>query len=120
MTLKQYSSNPQTGLINASDDVIYLCKLAEKEFRIFKLTENLNKDNTVEILVMKCLRNMQKSIFKSLHDHMFDEISQGNHVISLVKIIIAQYLKLRLHHKAESINELQNNKRIRSVLTKQI
>lgn len=73
MTLKQYSSNLQTGLINASADVIYLFKLAEKKFRIFELTENI-----VELLLMKCLRNMHKSIFKNLHDHMFDEDPQGN------------------------------------------
>lgn len=120
VTLKQYSLNPKTGLIKASSDVIYLGKLAETEFRIFEQTDNLNKNNLIEILVIKCLRNMNKSVFKCLHDHMFDEDPQGNHIISLVKIIIAKYLKLRLHHKAESINDLRRDKRIRSVLTKQI
>ena len=43
---------------------------------------------------------------------MFDEGPQGNHVTSLVKIIIAKYLKIRLHHKADSINDLRHNKRI--------
>jgi len=120
VTLKQYSSNPHGGLINASPDAIYLCKLAESEFRIIEETANLNNQNIIEILVIKCLRNMNKSVFKCLHDHMFDEDSQGNHVIFLVKFIIAQYLKLRFHHKANSINDLRNNKRVRSVLTKQI
>lgn len=120
VTLKQYSSNPHSGLINASPDVIYLCKLAESEFRIIEGTTNLNKENIIEILVIKCLRNMNKSVFKCLHDHMFDEDAQGNHVIFLIKIIIAKYLKLRFHHKANSINDLRNNKRVRSVLTKQI
>jgi len=63
---------------------------------------------------------MNKSVFKCLHNHMFDEDAQGNHVICLVKIIIAKYLKLRSHHKANSINDLRNNKHVRSVLTKQI
>ncbi|XP_025199233.1 uncharacterized protein LOC112598200 [Melanaphis sacchari] len=120
VNLKQYSSNTKGGLINASPDVIYLCKLAESEFRIIEQTNNLNKKNIMEVLVIKCLRNMNKSVFKSLHDHMFDEDAQGNHIISLVKIIIANYLKLRLHHKADSINDVRNNKRVRSVLTKQI
>jgi len=120
VTLKQYSSDPHSGPINASPDVIYLCKLAESEFRIIKGTANLNKENIIEILVIKCLRNMNKSVFKCLHDHMFDEDAQGNHVIFLIKIIIAKYLKLRFHHKANSINDLRNNKRVRSVLTKQI
>jgi len=108
------------GLINASPDVIYLCKLAESEFRIIEQNNNLNEKNIMEVLVIKCLRNMNKSVFKSLHDHMFDEDAQGNHIISLVKIIIANYLKLRLHYKADSINDVQNNKRVRSVLIKQI
>lgn len=63
---------------------------------------------------------MHKSIFKCLHNRMFDEDPKGNHIIFLIKIIIAKYLKLRLHHKAESINNLRNEKRVRSVLTKQI
>ncbi|KAF0732546.1 Uncharacterized protein FWK35_00022586 [Aphis craccivora] len=45
--------------------------------------------------------------------YVFDEDAQGNHIISLVKIIIANYLKLRLHHKADSINDVRNNKRVR-------
>ena len=72
------------------------------------------------ILVMKCLHNMHKSVFKCLHDHTFNEDPQGNHLLSLVKIIIAKYLKVRLHHKADWINDLRHNKCIRSVLTKQI
>ena len=56
MTLKQYSLNPKTGHINASPDVIYLCKLAETEFRIFEQTYHLNKNNITGILVIKCLR----------------------------------------------------------------
>ena len=51
---------------------------------------------------------------------MFNEDPQGNHVISLVKIIIAKYLKVRLHHKSDSINDLRHNKRIRNVLANQI
>jgi hypothetical protein len=113
VNLKQYSSNTKGGLINASPDVIYLCKLAESEFRIIEQTDNLNKKNIMEILVIKCLRNMNKSVFKSLHGHMFDEDAQGNHIILLDKI--ANYLKLILHHKSYSINDLRNNKRVRSV-----
>ena len=94
--------------------------MAETEFRIFEQTDNLDKKNIMEIFVIKCLRNKHKSVFKCLHDHMFDEGPQGNHVISLVKIIIAKYLKIRFHHKADSINDLRHSKRIRSVLTKQI
>jgi len=51
---------------------------------------------------------------------MFDENAQGNHIICLINSIIAKYLKLILHHKANSIYDLRNNKRVRSVLTKQI
>ena len=51
---------------------------------------------------------------------MFDKDPQGNHVISVVKIIIVKYLKIQLDHKADSINDLRHNKRIQSVLTKQI
>jgi len=47
---------------------------------------------------------MNKLGFKYLHDHLFDEDAQGNHInIYLIKIIIAKYLKLRFHHKASSI-----------------
>lgn len=43
VNLKQYSSNTKDRLINASPDVIYLCKLAESEFRIIiEETNNLN------------------------------------------------------------------------------
>ena len=69
VTLKQYSLNPKTGLINASPDVIYLWKLAEKEFKILQ-TNHLNKKSIIEVLVIKCLRNMHKSVFKFLHDHV--------------------------------------------------
>ena len=86
--------------------------------------ENIYKEkNIIEILVIKCLRNffcLHKSVFECLYDHMFDEDPQRNHVISSVKIITAKYLKIRLHPKADSINDLKHNKRIRNVLTKQI
>lgn len=95
VNLKQYSSNTKGGLVYASPDVIYLCKLAESEFRIIEQTNNLNKKNIMEVLVIKCLRNMNKSVFKSLHDHMFDEDAQGNHIISLSQNYYCQLFKIK-------------------------
>lgn len=120
MTQKQYSRNSQSRLINALFDVIYLCKPAESEFKIIEETDNLKEEYISEILVIKCLQNMNKLGFKCLHDHMFDEDAQGNYVISLIRIVIAKYLKLRFRHRINSIYDLRNNKRVRSVLTKQI
>lgn len=103
------------GLINASADVISLCKLGEITFResnIFSQHKNL-----LQFLLMKILRKVTSVIFYH-KDHCLEQNYLNDHRLQLIKLVLVNFLKIRLHHAGKTKSAVVT--RIRSKLTKTV
>lgn len=121
--IKQFEwCDPEYGLIKPSEDVVALCREAERQYRIYE--DRLKaKENAVEFITLHTLREVGiQNSFKSLQKE-HDEDDGACHVYGLMKIIIGKYLSIRLHYLAKIVTEqfLDDSRgRIRHILTKQI
>jgi len=105
----------RSALINASADVVTLCKIAEKTFR-----ENMSiisERNILYTLLVKTVRKVPSNIFSDT-SHLFDRSCLNDHRLQLIKIIINKYFKPRCTHYGISKNA--NVERIRDKFTKLI
>lgn len=103
------------GLINASADVILLCKIGEITFRennVFSQQKNL-----LQFLLMKSLRKVTSDVFYH-KDHCFEQNYLNDHRYQLIKLIFVNFFKIRLNHAAKTKSAVIN--RIRHKLTKTI
>ena len=41
------------------------------------------------------------NVFQSLENHIFETEPENNHRVNLVKIVTAEYIKIRLYHSAK-------------------
>ena len=102
------------NLITPSKDITYICKLAEIEFRL--MTEKKNIANVGKFY--NFLVNRIVLLIREEKEHIFDSIKlhDQNHWISIVKLVITEFLNLRLHHFAKSLHvplkyvRMRNNK----------
>lgn len=103
------------GLINASADVISLCKLGEITFRESNVFSQ--QKNILQCLVMKTLRKVTSVIFYH-KDHCFEQNCLNDHRYQLIKLVFVNFFKIRLHHAAKTKSAIVT--RIRNKLTKTI
>jgi len=107
------------GLTKPSNDVIHICKIAEKTFtsRLFDVPKHM--ENPVNFLIVKSMAHINiKNVFNCLNDHIITQSSINNHLLQIVKLIIKKYIVIRLHHHNKELS--QPKTRIRSHLTKVI
>ena len=71
-----------------------------------------------EILILRSLRG--QDIFKSLDEHVKETDVVDSHLITLIKMIVKEYLKVRFHHVSKEISADVKGKSIRQKLTKSI
>lgn len=97
------------GLLSASSDVIDICKLVEKNFRLFYTSRKgiFNK------LFRSILNNIPDNLLPIKHSE--DPIK---HRLFLLNQIIFTYLRVRVNHHESQKNQM--NKKIRRVYTKLI
>lgn len=77
----------------------------------------------MEFILLKTMASLiskMKHVFVQLTSHGKDEVMEGNHGNNLIKIIICNFVNLRLHYMAESANDELRRKRLRKKLTKTI
>lgn len=104
---------------NASQFVIVVCKLGEQYLRFHK--ELFSKRSTTYVqkyIILKVLNNLPANLVEPFSNHLFDEEPLSNHFISLIKIILEFFFKVRLHHELSKIQS--KDERIRHILTKTI
>ncbi|KFM73621.1 hypothetical protein X975_24708, partial [Stegodyphus mimosarum] len=65
-------------------------------------------------MTLKVLKSVETRTFLSLHDHIYDDEPVENH---LIKAVIFQYLKIRMHHAVACYNESKQRENIRSRFT---
>lgn len=121
--VKQFESyDVEHGLVKPSQDVVTLCREAERQYRINEKRLRA-KDNSVEYITLYTLREVGiLNCFKSLQTE-HDEDDGLCHVYGLMKMIVGKYLNIRVHYLAKIISEqfLDDCKgRIRHSLTKRI
>lgn len=88
-------------LINASQDVIKLCKIAETSFRCYDVFKNYRK-SIIQILIQDALSIIPDNLF--LNDvHMFHQGILGDHRHQIIKYILYKYFTLRLHHECDTL-----------------
>lgn len=116
-SLSQLQKRKQYGkLINASDDVVKICIVAE---HIFRTNENiLRSKNIMEKLILLTFKKLPVNDFFTEVEHSFNQIPLMDHRNLLIRIVLKKFFILRLRHYAAS----KNNKidRIRAKFTKLI
>ena len=63
---------------------------------------------------------IDKDVFSSINNHMFDSTPENNHLINLIKCIAKCFLKIRMHHLAKEKTAQVKGENIRKTLTKAI
>lgn len=107
---RQREDTPKSGLVFPSQDVVSICKVAEK---IVRMTPNLfSQRNIVDIMVLRARRLvLPMNIFSNLHIYVEKDIL-FSHKAQLVDNILKKYFTVRLHHEASSAQ--QKVKRVRT------
>lgn len=102
------------GLCKPSSDVVKICIMAKS---VIKTMSNFSEANIINEMIMLCLRKINlNKIFTELTEHSMEQDPLQGHNLQLVKLILKNYLTIRLHHINNTSNEVES--RIRSTLTK--
>lgn len=101
------------GLILPQIDVFNVCKTAEK----IMLSSDLSRVNFYDRLVARIMRQfVENPVFRNM-GHSSGTI-ECDHSLSLLKIVLTIYLKVRLHHIAKEHNMNSRTQFLRSKCTK--
>lgn len=101
------------GLIYPSEDVINICMLCEKYIKIILNGSNkryLPKYSKIQITNNILEQYINKSIFTSLENHMYDTFATENHLVELIKAVSHKYIDIRIHFITNNIDN-SNSKR---------
>ena len=112
------------GLIEALTSVYEICQSTEQcVVRMLNSTGgNLptSTNITPAILSVVLEEAVNKDVFSSINNHMFDSTPDNNHLFSLIKCIAKCFLKIRMHHLAKEKTAEVRGENIRRTLTKTI
>jgi len=103
----------RSGLCEASNDVITICKEAEKTFRLNQHIAFKTK-NIVQHLILQTLQSLPSYVFYD--NHVFDQSPLFDHRGQIIKLILKKFFHLRLMHESKAfINcdqriRMKNNK----------
>lgn len=87
------------GLVTPSNDVICICKVAE---RVLRNTPNIfAMKNAISTLILRVKNLLPQEIFSNI-EHMFEQSFLSDHRSQLVVAILKQYFKVRLYHEGAS------------------
>lgn len=103
------------GLCKAATDVVKICKIAEKVFRMFRVDSNAQ----VKRMILYTFRQINgNNFFVELNQHILDQDPENNHILQLLNIVLKVYFTLRMHYVNKNKNEF--SVRIRHIHTKLI
>ena len=83
--------------------------MCEKVVHLFQMKDNLNNFQLMQNSVLRML-NVQ-NLFTNLIQHCNDQAPLMDHRVHLIKCIIKEYIKVRLHYIASKAVNNANNKR---------
>lgn len=74
------------GLIKASNDVIRICRIAERSTRHFQAIDKSNVVNKITLITMKNINIEQ--YFRNITSHILEQELLNNHILQLIKLIL--------------------------------
>lgn len=108
-------------LLNPSNDLKYLCKVAEKVFRSNEHILKRNGKNLILKLQYLVLSQLDRCLFKD-YNHLFTstEPGQESHYVKLIRNILKYYFTCRLHHALRNYSQQIRGNQVRQMYTKLI
>ncbi|VEN48358.1 unnamed protein product [Callosobruchus maculatus] len=74
----------------------------------------------IETLKNNTIKTLPSAILNHFNHHLYDDDPVDGHAIQLIKLILNNYFKLRIHHETAKNMDLSTKNRVRSILTKTI
>ena len=110
------------GLIVPSVSTLAICEIAEQRFRAMQHSTRSDGIRLSKIIQTSVMKHMltDYNVFPSLENHMFETEPENNHRINLVKLVTAEYVKIRLYHLAKQRTAALHGNAIRQKLSKLI
>lgn len=97
------------GLCEASNDVITICKIAEKTFRLNQHILFKTK-NILQRLILQTSQSLPSHVLYD-NKHIFDQSPLFDHRDQVIKLILQKFFNLRLNHESKAFTNC--NQRIR-------
>ena len=110
------------GLRLPSDGLLKVCKETEKcIMRMLNangggLPHSAGLSNAIAATVLSVC--VEKGVFSTLDQHMFDSTPGNNHILSLIKCCSQSYVTIRMHHLSKLTNAKMHDKVIRKQFSK--
>jgi len=112
------------GLVRPSDDVIAVCKSAERCMSMYTGTGQRPMYTWANVCLQICSKVLSNfigtSVFVSLANHAVETEAVSNHQVQLIRHIAKCYVTLRLRHQCRSYTRFVQGENCRSVLGKTI
>jgi len=95
----QISQSKKEGLISPSDDVVTVCKIAEK---VIRSTPNLfSMKNVLEKLIIHAKKLLSSLNLFPKMDLLPEKAADSSHKLDLINLILKKYFDIRLRHEAK-------------------
>ena len=110
------------GLVVPSISTLAICEIAEQRFRAMQHSTGSDCKRLSKIIQMSVTKHMltDYNVFPSLQNHMFETEPENNHRVNLVKLVTAEYVKIRMYHLAKQRTAAVQGNAIRRKLSKLI
>lgn len=109
-------------LIRASQFVIDVCKEGEKFFKFFHKTTCILNRKVEHLLPVSKISQTMLNINSSILDHFENHLYDGNFIDELpeqlIKIILKNYFRIRIHHETTKLLDVSRKNISRSLNTK--
>jgi hypothetical protein len=108
------------GLLNPAHDVVVICKTAESVIRGFQNRET-NQMSGPKILSACTNQCIEMEYHQRMFDHHVTYYSDDyfdNHILGLIKLIIQEYSKIRLHHFCKEWSRTKKAVSVRQINTR--
>lgn len=103
------------SLVKPSKVIRKICAEAEKTFRI-----NDGVETDMGKLIRLSFRHLDMDVFSTMDDHFLNSDPIENHRLVFVKLVLNEYLTIRIHHKNNLNKEEHNKVKIRNFYKKMI
>ena len=112
------------GLKLPTPGLLKICEETEKcVMRMLKVTNggllhDTGLPDAITSTVLEVPVCVERDVFSSLKEHMFDSIAVNNHVFNLIKCCSKSYVTIRMHHLTKQINSRMHERFVRKEYSK--
>jgi len=98
-------------LISPSNDVISICEIAEK---VFRLQSCFHVKHVLEKLIIYTMSSLPMHSLFVKYEHAYDQAPLSDHKNQLIKLILSKFFQIRLHHQACTMQKFKERVRTRN------